>query len=149
MTTTEWKNLPENTEGYVGFIYLIRNNHPDSEKKYYIGKKQLLKRLKRKPLKGKKRNRIDYVNNNVDEYWGSSKQLLDDIEKYGIGHFSREVIEMCGSKFHMAYSELVWQIKCNALMDDRFYNGILNVRISKIPKDFKDTERNPEILNLV
>ena len=143
-----WKNLPEETRDFVGFVYLIRNNHPDSKKKYYIGKKQLLKRVKRKPLKGKKRNRITYIDNNVQDYWGSSNNLLEDIEKYGIEYFSREVIEMCNSKFHMTLAELDWQIKCNALLDDRFYNGVLNVRISKIPKNYVDKERNPAILNL-
>lgn len=143
-----WKNFPSDTEGVIGFIYLIRNNHPDSKKKYYIGKKQLLKRVKRKPLKGKTRNRISFVDNDVEKYWGSSKELLADIEKYGIEHFSREVIEICYSKFHMTYSELDWQMKCNALMDERFYNGILNVRISKIPKGFVDIERDPATLGL-
>lgn len=150
MEQTTWKNFPENTDGVVGFVYLIRNNHPDAlnGKRYYIGKKQLLKRVKKKPLKGKKRNRISFVDNDVEKYWGSSKELLADIEKYGIEHFSREVIEVCYSKFHMTYSELDWQMKCNALMDQRFYNGILNVRISKVPKGFVDSERNSDTLHL-
>jgi hypothetical protein len=145
---SSWKNFPTDTEGVVGFVYLIRNNHPDSKKKYYIGQKKLLKKVKKKPLKGKTRNRISYVDNDVEKYWGSSKELLADIEKYGIEHFSREVIEVCQSKFHMTYGELIWQIKCNALMDQKYYNGILNVRISKIPKGFIDVERNVDTLNL-
>jgi hypothetical protein len=144
----EWKNLPQNLDGAIGFVYLIRNNHPDAKKRYYLGKKQLLKRVKRKPLKGKTRNRITYADNGVDEYWGSSKELLSDIEKYGLEHFSREVIEICTSKFHMTYSELIWQIKCNVLMDDRFYNQILNCRIGVVPKNYIDIERNPDTLNL-
>lgn len=143
-----WKNFPTDTEGVIGFVYLIRNNHPDSKKKYYIGQKKLLKKVKRKPLKGKTRNRISYVDNDVEKYWGSSKELLADIEKYGIEHFSREVIEVCNSKFHMTYSELIWQIKCNALMDQRYYNGILSCRISRIPKDYIDVDRNIDTLNL-
>lgn len=147
MDKTKWINLPENGEIF-GIVYLIRNNHPESKKKYYIGKKQRLKRIKRKPLKGKKRNRIDYVDNDMDSYWGSSKELLSDMEKYGIEHFTREVIEVCHSKFHMSYAELLWQIKCNALLDDRFYNGVLNVRLGKVPKAYVDIERDPSILNL-
>jgi hypothetical protein len=143
-----WKNFPTDTEGVVGFVYLIRNNHPDSEKKYYIGQKKLLKKVKKKPLKGKTRNRISYVDNDVEKYWGSSKELLADIEKYGIEHFSREVIEVCQSKFHMTYGELIWQIKCNALMDQKYYNGILNVRLGIIPKNYIDIERNPATLGL-
>jgi hypothetical protein len=150
---TTWKNFPTDTEDVVGFVYLIRNNHPDviqnnSSKRFYIGKKQLLKRVKRKPLKGKTRNRISFVDNDVEKYWGSSKELLSDIEKYGIEHFSREVMEVCHSKFHMTYSELMWQIKCNALMDDMFYNGILSCRISRIPKNYVDIERDPVTFGL-
>ena len=78
---SSWKNFPTDTEGVVGVVYLIRNNHPDSKKRYYIGQKKLLKRVKRKPLKGKKRNRISYVDNDVENYWGSSKELLNDIQK--------------------------------------------------------------------
>jgi hypothetical protein len=150
MEQTTWKNFPSDTEGLVGFVYLIRNNHPDAlnGKRYYIGKKQLLKRVKKKPLKGKTRNRISFVDNDVEKYWGSSKELLADIEKYGIEHFSREVIEVCTSKFHMTYSEIIWQIKCNVLMDNRFYNGILSCRISRVPQGFVDIERNTDSLNL-
>ena len=145
---TKWKNLPDNIDDVFGFVYLIRNNHPKSKKKYYIGKKQCKKRIKRKPLKGKKRNRICYVDNDVENYWGSSKELLADIEKYGIEHFSREVIELCDSKFHMAYAELCWQIATNALIDERWYNGILNVRLGKAPKTFQDSIRDVAKLNL-
>jgi hypothetical protein len=147
-----WKNLPENREDIHSFVYLIRNNHPEvandpTKKRYYLGVKQVLKRVKRKPLKGKTRNRITFKDNDVDKYWGSSKELLSDIEKYGIEHFTREVIELCDSKFHSKYAELCWQIKCNALFDVRFYNGILNVRLCR-PKHFVDIERDPATLNL-
>jgi hypothetical protein len=150
---TTWKNFPTDTEGVVGFVYLIRNNHPDviqskSSKRFYIGKKQLLKRVKRKPLKGKTRNRISFVDNDVEKYWGSSKELLSDIEKYGIEHFSKEVIEVCHSKFHMSFSEIDWQMKCRVLFDDRFFNGIINCRLGVVPKNYVDIERDPAILKL-
>ena len=147
---SSWKNLPEDCSGVFGFCYLIKNNHPDAVngKRFYIGKKQCLKRVKRKPLKNKSRNRITYKDNDVEKYWGSSKELLQDIEKYGIENFSREVIELCDSKFHMTWAELHWQIICNALFDDRFYNGILSCRISKIPKNYVDKARTIDMLDL-
>ena len=145
---TTWKNFPTDTEGVVGFVYLIRNNHSDATRKYYIGKKQLLKRVKRKPLKGKTRNRISFVDNDVEKYWGSSKELLSDIEKYGIEHFSREVIEVCHSKFHMSFSEIDWQMKCRVLFDDRFFNGIINCRLGVVPKNYVDIKRDPATLGL-
>jgi len=144
----EWINMPEDTTKVFGITYLIRNHHPDAKQRYYIGTKQLLKRVKRKPLKGKSKNRISFVDNDVEKYWGSSKRLLTDIEKYGIDYFSREVIELCYSKFHCKYAELQWQIKCNALIDERFYNNMLNVRLGVVPKDYIDIERNTDTLKL-
>jgi hypothetical protein len=146
--TQDWINFPQNIDNIFGIIYLIRNHHPDAKQKYYIGTKQILKRIKRKPLKGKTRNRIDFIDNGIQKYWGSSKRLLTDIETYGIQFFTREVIETCNSKFHCKFAELDWQMKCNALFDDSFYNNIINVRLGVVPKDFKNTERNPETLNL-
>jgi hypothetical protein len=152
MEQTTWKNFPTDTEGVVGFVYLIRNNHPDAinGKRFYLGQKTLLKkkRTKRKTKKGTTVNRISYVDNDVEKYWGSSKELLRDIEKYGIEHFSREVIEVCHSKFHMSYAETQWQFNCKALFDNRFYNSIVNCRLGVIPKNYVDIERDPAILKL-
>ena len=143
-----WIGLPEDYSNIFGFVYIIRNNHPDSIKKYYIGCKQCLKRVKKKPLKGKTRNRIQYKDNDVDKYWGSSKELLLDIEKYGIEYFTREVIELCDSKFHMKYSELNWQLLTNALLDSRFYNGIINCRLCTPKYYIEKNIRCIDVLNL-
>ena len=151
-TQSTWKNFPTDTEGVVGFVYLIRNLHPEvintNKPQYYIGQKKLLKKVKRKPLKGKTRNRISYVDNDVEKYWGSSKELLTDIEKYGIEHFSREVIEVCYSKFHMSYADMDWQVKCKVLFNERYFNGIINVRLGVVPKNYVDIERDPATLGL-
>lgn len=144
----DWVNLPENTENYFGFVYIIKNNHPDSIKKYYIGCKQLLKKTRLKANKSRKRDKIVWRDNNVNKYWGSSKELLKDIEKYGIEFFTREVIEMCDSKFHMKYAELSWQLLSKCIFDDTSYNGIINVRLGAIPKNFVDKPRDPAILSL-
>lgn len=143
-----WKNLPEDRSNIFAFVYIIYNNHPKSEKKYYIGCKKALKRIKRKPLKGKKRNRIDWVENKVDDYWGSSKELLSDIEKYGLEYFEREVIEFCDSQFDLKYSELCWQLLTKCIFDDRSYNSMINVRLGRVPKNFVDKERDISILKI-
>lgn len=144
----DWINLPENINEKFGIIYLIRNNHPDSIKKFYIGCKQILKRVKLKPTKTRKRNKIVWKDNGLMTYWGSSRELLEDIEKYGKEYFTREVIEICNSKFHMKYAELDWQMKCEVLFDNRFYNAIISARLGKYPKDYVNVERNKDILNL-
>lgn len=132
-----WKNLPENyleDDNVFGIVYIIRNNHPDSDRTYYIGQKQAKKKIRRPPLKGKKRKRIDYVDNKLMEYWGSSQQLLDDIELYGEEHFDREVLHIGTCKWELNYLEMEEQIKHKVLFDKGSYNGIINVRIGNAPK---------------
>ena len=137
----DWIGIPENVDDYFGFVYKItRLNAKDGEKYYYIGCKQLTKRVKRKPLKGKKRNRISSVKSDWEDYWGSSEELKKDIEKYGKENFKREILHMVKSKWELKYSECVEQFKHNVLLDERSYNGIQNIRIGKIPKSLKESE---------
>ena len=139
---SNWINLPDETNKFHGFVYIIINNNLNSEKKYYIGCKKLLKRIKRKPLKGKKRNRISYVDNNVNSYWGSSEELKNDIEKYGLECFERKVLHMCENQWEMKFLEMYEQMKHNVLFDKSSYNGIINVRINSVPKSLEEKYKN-------
>jgi hypothetical protein len=121
------------TENPFGFIYLITNN---VNQRQYIGKKQCVSRVKRKPLKGKTRNRIDHKESDWKTYTGSSKELNEDISKYGKENFTFEILEWCGSKWELGYKEIKKQLEHDVLLNEQFYNGILNVRIGKPPKDF-------------
>ena len=121
------------TENPFGFIYIITNN---VNGRRYIGKKQCVSRVKRKPLKGKTRNRIDHKESDWKTYTGSSKELNEDIAKYGKENFTFEILEWCGSKWELGYKEIKKQLEYDVLLNEQFYNGILNVRIGKPPKDF-------------
>lgn len=143
---SQWINYPESIENKLGFVYLVVNNHPDSLKKYYIGCKKFLKKTKLKPTKTRKRNKIVYKDNDVEKYWGSSKELLSDIEKYGIENFKKYVIELCDSQWHMKYAELKWQLEFDVLMDNKSYNSIINIRLNTPPKSYLDIERNRDKL---
>lgn len=118
-----------------GFLYEITNK---TNNKKYIGKKQCFMRLKRKPLKGKKRNRISSVESTWREYTSSSNELNGDIEKYGKENFEFRIIKTCGSKWELAYEEIKEQILKNVLLRDDYYNGIINVRIGTPPKTIKE-----------
>jgi len=120
-------------ENPFGFIYIITNK---VNNKKYIGKKQCTSRVKRKPLKGKTRNRIDHKESDWKTYTGSSKELNEDISKYGKENFTFEIIEWCGSKWELGYKEIKKQLEHDVILSDEFYNGILNVRIGKPPKNF-------------
>jgi hypothetical protein len=119
------------TDEPFGFIYLITNKLTN---KKYIGKKQCQKKIKRKPLKGKTRNRIDFLESDWKEYTSSSNELNADILKYGKVNFSFEILRVCNSKWALAYYEIKEQIDRNVLLQNDYYNGIINVRIGRPPK---------------
>jgi len=127
------KDVLYTTENHFGFIYIITNN---VNGRRYIGKKQCVSRVKRKPLKGKTRNRIDHKESDWKTYTGSSKELNEDIAKHGKENFTFEILEWCGSKWELGYKEIKKQLEYDVLLNEQFYNGILNVRIGKPPKDF-------------
>ena len=114
-----------------GFIYEITNTFLN---KKYIGKKQCTSRIKRKPLKGKTRNRIDHKESDWKSYTSSSNELNEDIQKYGKDKFIFKIIKICNSKWALAYYEIKEQLDQNVLLSDNYYNGIINVRIGKAPK---------------
>lgn len=142
---SDWINFPENPEKYVGVIYLIENL---VDEKWYIGKKQLLKKTRLKANKSRKRDKIVWKDNDTLNYYGSSVELLRDVERLGKSNFRRTVIECCDSKWHMSFAELIWQLECKALTDPRSYNGIINVRLNSPPKSYIDIERKRNTIGL-
>ena len=118
--------IPENP---YGFIYIITNN---SNGRMYVGKKQILTKLKRKPLKGKINRRISIKETDWKTYTGSSKELNEDIKKFGIENFSFEILKFCENKSQMAYFEAKEQFDREVLIKEEYYNGIINLRLGKI-----------------
>ena len=124
--TTNIKEFPEDA---FGFIYVITNNIND---KKYIGKKQILSKRKLKPLKGKVNKRSKIVQTDWKTYTSSSFDVQNDIKTHGKDNFSFEIIKFCYSKSEMAYYEAKEQFDRDALISEEYYNGIINLRISKI-----------------
>jgi hypothetical protein len=118
-----------------GFVYCITSKLTG---KKYIGKKQLSKKVKRKPLKGNVNRRISTAESDWKMYTGSSKELNDDIVVHGHDNFTFEILEMVSCKWEASYCELKHQIHNNVLLDDSYYNGIINVRIGKVPKHLRE-----------
>jgi hypothetical protein len=119
-------------ENIFGFIYEITNK---VNGKKYIGKKQCIRKIKRKPLKGKTRNRIDHKESDWKTYTSSSNDLNEDIQKYGKENFEFRILKVCGSKWELGYEEIKEQIARDVLRRDDYYNGIINVRIGTPPKN--------------
>jgi hypothetical protein len=133
MDTGHWL-INENVyihENMFGFIYEITNK---VNGKKYIGKKQCIRKIKRKPLKGKTRNRIDHKESDWKTYTSSSSELNVDIQKHGKENFEFRILKVCGSKWELGYEEIKEQIARDVLRRNDYYNGIINVRIGTPPK---------------
>src|SRR4051812_34784791 len=113
------KVTEEIIEGYVGFCYIITNLFNG---KKYIGKKLFTAARTRKPLKGYKRKRRSRVPSDWMEYYGSNKELCEDVKKHGAEHFEREIIRLCSSKSEASYHEARLQFQMDAIIRDDFYN---------------------------
>ena len=129
-TGTNWthqgkivEELPEDCEA---FVYIITNliNH-----KKYVGKKLAKFKTTKKPLKGKKNKRRGTKESDWKTYWGSSAQLIDDVEKLGEHRFTREILYYCPNRGTASYLEAQEQFERKVLETDEYYNGIINVRI--------------------
>ncbi len=103
--------------------------------KKYIGKKQARTVIKRPPLKGKTNKRHVLKETDWKTYTSSSDQLNHDIIEYGKDKFRFEIVKLCCSKSELAYEELKLQLDHDVLLREDYYNGIINVRLSKIKKN--------------
>jgi hypothetical protein len=119
---TESQDVPQNA---LGFIYVITNKITN---KKYIGKKLLVNKKKRKPLKGRVNSRRYLVESDWQTYTGSSPILNGDIEKYGKDSFDFQILSFQPSKLMLAYHETKTIIDTNAIFSNEYYNEVLNCR---------------------
>lgn len=130
---TKRDQLPEEA---VGFVYKIYNKKED---KTYIGKKILANKRTRKPLKGYKRKRVDYVESNWMKYMGSSIET----KKWNLEDCVREIVYICFNKTMMTYYETSLQFKENVLENDEYINdNILGKFYKKTILKYKEDEKN-------
>lgn len=139
MDTGHWVVYGEIPVDAFGFIYQIVNT---INGKSYIGKKQMIRKIRRKPLKGKKRKRVDYIESDWKTYTGSSDKLNADIELLGSDKFTYKILKFCNSKFELSYFEAKMQFERDVLLSEDYYNGIINCRIGKPPKLFMEQYYN-------
>jgi len=118
----------EMIEDNVGFVYIITNV---LNNKKYVGKKILVSKRKLPPLKGKKRRRTKIVESKWQDYFGSSDEVNAILEEHGRDIFKREILHLCKSKSEMSYLELKEQMDREVLLNDEYYNGIIQVKIHR------------------
>lgn len=130
MDLGHWKVACEEVDELpYGFLYVITNN---ATGKKYIGKKQIYRTVKRPPLKGKKNKRHVKKETDWKTYTSSSKEVNDDILNIGKDNFTFEIVRWCCSKSELAYYEAKMQFEHDVLLNEKYYNGIINLRIGKL-----------------
>ena len=94
---------------FFGYVYRITNLQTG---KQYIGRKYFTQR--RKPRGGKRK-----VTSEIDwkKYYGSSKELKDDVKKFGRSIFRREIISLHETLGKVNYEETKQLFLNNVLME--------------------------------
>ena len=122
----EEKELHENVvNDYYGFVYLIRNKISG---KSYIGRKYFTKASSRQ-VKGKRRR--CRKESDWKDYWGSSKRLLEDIEKIGKENFERSILRLCKTRGECNYWEAKYQFEYDVLTSDNYYNDNIMMKFTR------------------
>jgi hypothetical protein len=126
--------ISELPEDCIGFVYLITNNITG---KKYIGKKlakfskTTYKTVKLKNGNKKRKKIRSKIDSDWQQYYGSSPNLTEDINKIGTGNFKREILYYCKSKAECSYIEAREQFARRVLESDDYYNGHVQVRVHK------------------
>ena len=110
--------------------------------KFYIGKKffwyNKKKKLTKKQLAEqtgpgrKSTTEIVKVESDWKTYWGSSKELNNDIKELGSEHFECIILQLCKTKKELTYFEIHHQCKSDVLL-----SGILTYNDNILGKFFR------------
>jgi hypothetical protein len=127
MILTEYENpwnhngqsVLEPPEGFYGFVYEITNKISGRK---YIGKKFFWSRVSKPPLKGKTRRRRSIKESDWKTYYGSNKELQEDVKEHGVSNFDRTILHLCASKGECTYYECKYQFQNLVLEDSSYYN---------------------------
>lgn len=129
--TTESDELYENPWTYeggavldppdeiYGFVYCITNLETNRK---YIGKKFFWSKVSKPPLKGKTRRRRSVKESDWKKYYGSNKELQEDVKNLGAEKFRREIIHLCRTKGECSYYEAKYQFDNQVLESYDYYN---------------------------
>lgn len=121
----------EEAEKFVGFVYKITNK---IDGRGYIGKKLLWSpktSFVKNPKTGVKKKVKSMVDSDWRTYYGSSKELKEDIEKFGTENFQREILIFCTTKGNLSYLEMKNQILNEVMESPLWYNGFVGGKINK------------------
>jgi len=134
--TTKIETIDQIPESAIAFIYLITRL---SDGKFYVGRKMLSSNRKvrltkkEKLLPENKRKTFKRVIKETDwkDYWGSSKELLEDIKLLGKESFKREILCFLENKTDTSFYEMFYQMKMNVLFENSYNGHIANTKFFK------------------
>ncbi len=108
-----------------GFVYLITNL---TNNRKYIGKK-FFSKAGRKQTKGKvKKIR---VKSDWESYYGSNKELQEEVKQLGSENYRREILHLCYSKSECSYRETYEIFVRGVLLSEDYYNSWVSCKIHK------------------
>lgn len=108
-----------------GFVYIIVNQ---TNNRRYIGKK-FFSKAGYKTVNGKKkkiRKSSDWLT-----YYGSNKELQEDVKSLGAENFYREILYLCNSRSECSYRETAEIFNQSALLSENYYNSWVTCKIHK------------------
>ena len=106
-------------------VYII--THTPTGKKY-VGKKFFTKAKTRQVKGKKKRSRVasDWLT-----YWGSNKELQEEVKNNGEEQYTREILHLCKSRSECSYYETFEIFSRHALLSEAYYNQWVSCKIRK------------------
>jgi len=108
----------EDIQKYVGFVYVITRK---DDGRRYIGRKYFYS-LRKTPGKTRRiRKESDWKS-----YYGSSRDLLADVEATEKNNFERVILSLHTTKGDVNYEEVKQQFLANVLEDTKYYNDNIN-----------------------
>lgn len=113
-------------EDYHGFVYEI--TELDTGKKY-IGKKFFWAPKTLPVTKTRKRKIRTKVESDWKSYYGSNKEVQEQVKLKGENLYKREILRLCKTKGDCAYWELYEQMSHHVLLNDNFYNAFVGAKI--------------------
>ncbi len=113
------KDFPEGT---YGFVYMITNL---DTYEFYIGRKQLMSKVTKPPLKGQKKKRVEFKESKWLEYQSSNK----DVQEWS--NVDKVILTLAFSKIGLTYFETKALFCLGALEDDKSLNGNINGKFYK------------------
>ena len=123
---TEWKNIPRNKTKYVGFVYKVVEKDTGM---IYFGIKKFWRKIRRKPLKGKKRKRIELIETDWRKYNTSSKIMQKKLAE-NPSNYTKEIIRPCYKVSDMKAWEAWYQLDYYVKGDwNKLYNEYIGLRM--------------------